>query len=254
MTHLLPSTDDNGAVVPMPFNFTYWGVPVAAGSRVNVSSNGFPSFDGTVNGSLQGLIPDPAWKAAAIGETWTPGDSVNMGIGQGFVQVTPLQIAEMMAAVANGGTLLRPQIVHHVAPPGGAPLTPFAPIPTGTLPVSAEQLAIIQDGLDGAINLPKGTAHGVFPTFEIPVLGKTGTAEDPAVGAPHAWFAGYTQAHRPDKPDIVMVVMIENVGEGSQFAAPLFKRMAEIYFLGRAYSLLPWEQEFSGTPTATPAP
>ena len=78
--------------------------------------------------------------------------------------------------------------------------------------------------------------------------------EDPAVGAPHAWFAGYTQAHRPDKPDIVMVVMIENVGEGSQFAAPLFKRMAEIYFLGRAYSLLPWEAEFSGTPTETPAP
>ncbi|MCC7358257.1 MAG: hypothetical protein IT317_02200 [Anaerolineales bacterium] len=202
----------------------------------------------------EGLIPDPAWKAAAIGEDWTPGDSVNMGIGQGYVQVTPLQIAQMMGAVANGGTLFRPQIVHHVAPPGGAPLTPFAPIAGGALPVSAEQLAVIQAGLDGAINLPKGTAHQVFPTFEIPVLGKTGTAEDPAVGQPHAWFAGYTQAHRPDKPDIVMVVMIENVGEGSQFAAPLFKRMAEIYFLGRAYSLLPWEQEFSATPTATPAP
>ena len=202
----------------------------------------------------EGLIPDPAWKTAAIGEDWTPGDSVNMGIGQGYVQVTPLQIAEMMGAIANGGTLLRPQIVHHIAPPGGEPLAPFAPIPNGALPVSAEQLAIIQEGLDGAINLPKGTAHTVFPTFEIPVLGKTGTAEDPAVGAPHAWFAGYTQAHRPDKPDIVMVVMIENVGEGSQFAAPLFKRMAEIYFLGRAYSLLPWEAEFSGTPTETPAP
>ncbi len=201
-----------------------------------------------------GLMPDPAWKLATYGEQWTPGDSVNMGIGQGYVQVTPLQIAQMLGAVANGGTLLRPQIVHHIAPPGGQPLTPFAPIVAGALPVTAEQLAIIQEGLDGVINLPKGTAHGVFPTFEIPVLGKTGTAEDPAVGNPHAWFAGYTQAFRPDKPDIVMVVMVENVGEGSEYAAPLFKRMAEIYFLGRAYSLLPWEVEFTGDPTPTPGP
>jgi penicillin-binding protein 2 len=201
-----------------------------------------------------GLMPDPAWKLATYGEAWTPGDSVNMGIGQGYVQVTPLQIAQMLAAIRNGGTILRPQIVHHVAPPGGQPAVPFAPQPAGSLPVTPEQLAVIEDGLDGAINLPKGTAHFVFPTFEIPVRGKTGTAEDPAVGEPHAWFAGYTLANRPDKPDVVIVVMVENVGEGSQFAAPLFKRMAEIYFLGRAYSLLPWEQEFSAAPTPTPDP
>jgi hypothetical protein len=70
-THLLPSTDDNGAVVPMPFNFTYWGAPVAAGSRVNVSSNGFLSFDGAVNGNLQGLVPDPAAPNGVIAAWWT---------------------------------------------------------------------------------------------------------------------------------------------------------------------------------------
>jgi penicillin-binding protein 2 len=202
----------------------------------------------------EGLIPDPAWKLATYGEQWTPGDSVNMGIGQGFVLATPLQIAQMMVAVANGGDLLRPQLVHHIAPPGGEPSVPFEPIVAGRLPVTAEQLAIIREGLDGVVNLPDGTAHHLFPTFEVPVAGKTGTAEDPGSGAPHAWFAGYTQAQRPDKPDIVVVVMIENVGEGSEFAAPIFKRMVEIYFLGRAYSLLPWESEFGETPTATPEP
>ena len=200
----------------------------------------------------QGLIPDQAWKKATYGEDWTPGDSVNMGIGQGFVLVTPLQIAQMMAAVRNGGTLFRPQLVHHIAPPGGAPTYQLKPIVNGQLPVSADQLALIQQGLQGAVNLPHGTAHFQFPNFVVPVAGKTGTAEDPANGAPHAWFAGYTEANRTDKPDIVIAVLVENIGEGSEFAAPIFKRVAEIYFLGRPYTLYPWESEFGQTATATP--
>ncbi len=202
----------------------------------------------------EGLMPDPAWKLANVGEEWTPGDSVNMGIGQGYVLATPLQIAQMMGAVRNGGTLLRPQVVHHIAPPGGEPTMTFEPIVNGRLPVTDEQLAILREGLDGVVNWPDGTARHVFPTFEIPVAGKTGTAEDPGSGAPHAWFAGYTEANRSDKPDIVVVVMIENIGEGSDFAAPIFKRMVEIYFLDRAYSLLPWESEFGQAPAGTPEP
>src|SRR5579859_2796642 len=200
----------------------------------------------------QGLMPDPAWKQATHGEAWTPGDSVNMGIGQGFVLVTPLQIADMLAAVRNGGTLYRPQLVARVAPPGGEASVKFQPIVNGHLPVSTEQLGLIQQGLEGAVNLPSGTAHAVFPNFVVPLAGKTGTAEDPAGGAPHAWFGGYTMANRPDKPDIVIVVMVENIGEGSLYAAPIFKRIAEDYFLGRPYTLYPWESEF-GT-TATPGP
>jgi penicillin-binding protein 2 len=201
----------------------------------------------------RGLMPDPDWKQATYGEAWTPGDSVNMGIGQGYVLVTPLQIADMLAAVRNGGTLYRPQLVAKVAPPGGAPALKFQPIVNGHLPVTAEQLGLIQEGLQGAINLPSGTAHGVFPNFVVPLAGKTGTAEDPAGGAPHAWFAGYTMANKPDKPDIVIVVMVENSGEGSQIAAPIFKRIAEDYFLGRPYTLYPWESSFGTTATPTPA-
>ena len=202
-----------------------------------------------------GLIPDPEWKLTTHGETWLPGDSVNMGIGQGFVQVTPLQIAEMIAAVRNGGTLYRPQLVHHVAPPIGAPTYQFAPIVNGKLPVTAEQLALIQEGLLGATTLPGGTARHRFLNIEIPVAGKTGTAEDPGSGGPpHAWFAGYTEANRTDKPDIAAVVMVENIGEGSEFAAPIFRRLVEVYFLGRPYTLYPWESEFNVPATPTPVP
>jgi penicillin-binding protein 2 len=202
----------------------------------------------------RGLMPDPAWKQATYGETWTPGDSVNMGVGQGFVLVTPIQIAQMLSAIRNGGTLYRPQLVARVAPPDGQSSYKFQPIVNGHLPVTAEQLDLIRQGLDGAVNLPSGTAHFVFPNFVVPVAGKTGTAEDPAGGGPHAWFAGYTEANRTDKPDIAIVVMVENIGEGSLFAAPIFKRIAEDYFLGRPYTLYPWESEFGNTATPTPTP
>ncbi len=202
----------------------------------------------------RGLMPDPAWKQTTYGEAWTPGDSVNMGIGQGFVLVTPLQIAQMMAAVRNGGTLYRPQLVARIAPPGGTPTFKFQPVVNGHLPVTADQLQSIQAGLDGVVSEPHGTAHFVFPNFVVPVAGKTGTAEDPAGGAPHAWFVGYTEANRTDKPDIVIVVMVENIGEGSTYAAPIFKRIAEDYFLGRPYTLYPWESEFGTTATPGPTP
>jgi penicillin-binding protein 2 len=203
----------------------------------------------------QGLIPDPEWKLKTYGEKWTPGDSVNMGIGQGYVLVTPLQIAQMMAAVRNGGTLYRPQLVHHIAPPGGAPTYQFEPIVNGKLPTTPEQLALIQEGLRDVTSIPGGTARYRFLNLEIPVAGKTGTAEDPGSGGPpHAWFAGYTEANRPDKPDIVIVVNVENKGEGSEFAAPIFRRIVETYFLGRPLTLYDWESEFGTPATPTPAP
>lgn len=198
-----------------------------------------------------GLIPDPAWKLETYNDAWRPGDSVNMGIGQGFVLVTPLQIGQMMAAIRNGGTLYQPQLVDRVAPPGGDPTYKLTPVPHGQLPLSADQLEVIRDGLKAVTTESYGTARFRFLGLEIPVSGKTGTAEDPGGGASHAWFAGYTEANQPNKPDIAMVVMIENVGEGSEYAAPIFRRMVEVYFYGKPSSyLMPWET----APASTPAP
>jgi penicillin-binding protein 2 len=171
------------------------------------------------------------------------------------VLATPLQIAQMMAAIRNGGTLYRPQLVHHIAPPGGAPTYEFKPIVNGKLPVTPEQLSLLQEGLRDVTSIPGGTARHRFLNLEIPVAGKTGTAEDPGSGGPpHAWFVGYTEANRPDKPDIVIVVVVENKGEGSEFAAPIFRRIVEIYFFGQPLTLYDWEAEFSVPATPTPTP
>ncbi|MGQ0601530.1 MAG: penicillin-binding transpeptidase domain-containing protein [Anaerolineales bacterium] len=199
-----------------------------------------------------GLMPDTLWKQQTYNEEWRPGDSVNMGIGQGFVLVTPLQVAQEIAAIRNDGTLYRPQLVLKAAPPGGEPTFTLTPQINGKLPVSAEQLAVIQEGMLAVTSDRSGTARSVFLGLGVPVAGKTGTAEDPNGGLPHAWFAGYTEANRADKPDIAMVVMLENIGEGSEYAAPIFRRMAEIYFNGKATTLLPWESGFGSLATPTP--
>jgi penicillin-binding protein 2 len=208
-----------------------------------------------------GLIPDPAWKKETLGEDWLAGDAVNSAIGQGRVLVTPLQVADFVAAVGNGGTLYRPQLIHSIQPPIGDPLYTFTPETRGQLPLSAENLATVQQAMQGVVSDENGTARFRFLGMEVKVAGKTGTAEDPR-GAPHAWFAGYTYDNRPDKPDIAMVVIAENQGEGSQVAAPIFRRVLEIYFFGKPLTKYPWESEIglTATPTAgsgdaaTPAP
>ena len=187
-----------------------------------------------------GLVPDPDWKIAALGESWFPGDSVNLAIGQGYLLVTPLQVATMVAAVGNGGTLYRPQLVLKVSASSEEPEQVFEPQELGQLPVRPETLSAIQEGLLGAVASPGGTAYHAFKGMEVAVAGKTGTAENPD-GDPHAWFAGYAPA---DDPQIAVVVVIENGGEGSQVAAPLFRQVVEAFF-----ALRQGEEVLEGIPT-----
>jgi penicillin-binding protein 2 len=172
-----------------------------------------------------GLVPTPEWKEATLGESWFPGDSVNLAIGQGNLLVTPLQVANMLAAVANGGTLYRPRLVLGVGDASGAPPSETKPEVIRTLPVKAEHLKSIQDSLLAGCMSPAGTAYAALGSMTIPVAGKTGTAENPG-GKPHAWFAGYAPA---DKPELVVAVLIENGGEGSLVAAPIFRQVVESY-------------------------
>ncbi len=193
-----------------------------------------------------GLIPDPEWKLATIGEGWATGDAVNMAIGQGYVQVTPLQMANIAAAIANGGTLYRPTLVDRIGESPTSPEEMPEPHVNGVLPLSAEQLAVVRESLWNVTHAGNGTATHRFVDMPVPVAGKTGTAEAPP-GLPHAWFVGYAPAEpytTPDgrlveTPELAIAVVLEHAGEGSDVAAPLFRRVVELYY-GIEPTPFPW--------------
>ena len=194
-----------------------------------------------------GLIPDPEWKLAEVGEGWATGDAVNMAIGQGYVQVTPLQMANVVAAIANGGTLYRPTLVDRIGAGGTAPEEKPPSEVIGTLPLTAEQLDVLRGALWDVTHAGSGTASHRFQNFAVPVAGKTGTAEAPP-GLPHAWFVGYAPAEpftapdgrAVDAPELAIAIVLEHTGEGSEAAAPLFRRVVEAYY-GIEATAFPWQ-------------
>ncbi len=191
---------------------------------------------------LPGNVPDPS----------NIEDALELAIGQSMLQVTPLQVAAFVAAVGNGGTLYTPQVIEQIGPESGPPSFVFAPQVRGTLPVSPENLAVIQEAMRGVItsNKPRGTAYLVFNGMNTPIYGKTGTAQTGV--APHAWFVAYTDAQNANLPDIAIAVIVENGGEGSEWAAPIARRIIELYFRGSPGKLYPWESGY-GIPK-TPEP
>jgi penicillin-binding protein 2 len=192
-------------------------------------------------------------EAGNIDDPTDPIQMVNQAIGQGTVQVTPLQVARFVAAIGNGGTLYRPQVVEKIEPvDGSAAETVFKPEAQGTLPIQPFRLKVIQDAMRSVVADPRGTANFRLRGLSIPVAGKTGTAESGS-GKPHAWFAGFTEASEAtNMPDIAIAVILENQGEGSDWAAPVFKRIVESYYYGSPRSLYWFESSFGVTETPTP--
>jgi penicillin-binding protein 2 len=143
-----------------------------------------------------------------------------------------------------------------VQPAVGDPSHTFAPDPQGTLPISPETLASVQQAMTQVVRSTNGTAYRRFLGLGINIAGKTGTATTVPGAEPHAWFAGYTFEGREDRPDIAIAIVVENQGEGSDWAAPMFRRVVEAYFFGAPRSLYPWEAQIGlpKTPTPTPEP
>jgi penicillin-binding protein 2 len=181
--------------------------------------------------------------------------NTQLAIGQGEMTVTPLQVAAFIAAIGNGGTLYRPTVIDQVAPEEGTPSYTFEPEAVGTLPVSDANLAIIQEAMRSVITNARGTAHIQLATMRFRAYGKTGTAQNP-FGNSHAWFAGYTSVGNSDRPDIAVVVILENAGEGSEMAAPVFRRAVSLYFsnyVDYGY-VMPWEAYPYVVASPTPVP
>lgn len=206
-----------------------------------------------------GLIPGPQW-ATENSTIWTEGDAVNAGIGQGKVLVTPLQMVMAYAALGNRGTLYQPQLVYAVRDVDGKPVYEMTPNPVRQITLKDSTWDVLWNGMWEVTHNYDGTAGWIVRRMgvKVPVYGKTGTAEDPP-GLPHAWFAGFTQANDPNKPDIAIAVIVENKGEGSDWAAPIFVRIVEVYFSGQRKYYLPWEADYGLPydllpPTNTPDP
>ena len=220
-----------------PWGLKFWQDRQARGDlfQEHIRQWGFGEVTGIgVPGEQEGRVPDAQWKQevnAANPEafpetTWLPGDNINLSIGQGDLLVTPLQLASAYSALANGGTIFRPQLALRVQSPDGDVVEEFPGERKGRVPLKPGVRAAILQGLQGVVTSGTGTATAAFSGFPLsthPVAGKTGTAEV-AGRQPHSWFAAFAPA---DDPQFVVVSVIEEGGHGSQVAAPIVRRVLE---------------------------
>jgi len=180
-----------------------------------------------IPGESRGNPPSAEWKQRIHKEPWYPGDTISVSIGQGLLAVTPVQMATMISAVANGGTLVRPHLARDATTE-----------PT-KLPVSAGTLALIRDALADVVEEGTATRAQLGP---IHVAGKTGTAQvfkksvgvdadkQPKDERDHAWFIGYAPA---ENPEVAFAIVIEHGGHGGTTAAPVARQVLEVYFADR---------------------
>jgi penicillin-binding protein 2 len=205
-----------------PFLLPTYAREMGFGSRTGIEN--LPEADG--------LIVDPDWWRQNLGMEWNFSESVNMAIGQGYLQVTPLQVVRMVATIANGGDLLEPHLVQQVGLIGENPSYTAERELVRHVDVRPEVLDVVRRGMCDVTTASMGTAEFVFrdsPLQTIGICGKTGTAQTGLATNSHAWFAAY--GPRED-PEIAVVVMVENGGEGSGTAAPIARRVLEAYFFG----------------------
>lgn len=174
-------------------------------------------------GEKGGLVPTPDWKRRTLGDRWYSGDTVNLSIGQSFILVTPLQMAGLMGAVANGGRLYRPHLVKEIRTSSGKPVTSFGPELRREIHLSKYSLRLLRQGLEGVVR--EGTGQASYLSG-LKVAGKTGTAENPH-GKNHAWFASYAPA---ENPRVAIVVLVEHGGMGGGVAAPMARPILEEIF------------------------
>jgi penicillin-binding protein 2 len=177
---------------------------------------------------LSGLVPSSEWKLRTQKLPWYAGETISVAIGQGQVTATPLQLARMIAAVANGGRLVTPHLVRAV---GGREVEPPPARPIGIKP---ETVALVRDGLCAVVN-ERGTGWRA-QLSEIEVCGKTGSAQVVASrirqptahdALPHAWFVAFAPK---DKPRIALAVLVEHGGSGAEAAAPVAREILARFF------------------------
>lgn len=235
LTNADPATHANGGALE------HWARLYGVGHRTGVD----------LGGETSGNLPTPRWRARvdelelrcerkrhlpacgiADGRPWSIGDNINLAVGQGDVQVTPLQLAVAYAAIANGGTIVRPHLGLDVLAPDGTVLHKFQPPPARHINLNPTYLAAIRAGLRAAASQPGGTSADVFGSFPEQVYGKTGTAQRPPGQADQSWYACFVPDWATRTP-ILVTVTVEQGGWGAQAAAPTARQILSEWFFGR---------------------
>ena len=208
---------------------------------------GFGSRTGIdINGESAGILPSQEWKMTALQrpeqQKWYAGETISVGIGQGYNAYTPLQLAQAIATIANDGVMYRPHIVDYIEDIVTHKRTVVEPQPLRTLDIKPEHLKVVKDALVGVNK--EGTGARAFAGAEYVSAGKTGTAQVIALKQgekyvesrvaerhrDHALFIAYAPA---DAPKIALAVLVENAGFGARAAAPIARQVFDYYLLGK---------------------
>jgi penicillin-binding protein 2 len=186
-----------------------------------------------------GLIPTEAWKLKRFGQKWFRGETLSVGIGQGYVLTTPMQLASMIATVANGGVLYQPRLVKRICDSNGKVLKEFSSQVIKKTGIQPATYHLVREGLFAVVNEPQGTGS-MAHLAEVAVAGKTGSSqvvklrqgkgEVPYQFRDHALFVAFAPY---EKPEIAVAVLVEHGVHGGSAAAPIAGRMLRTYFEGK---------------------
>ena len=209
-----------------------------------LSQFGFGDKSGIdIDGELPGLLPSEEWKEARFHQKWFAGDTVSAGIGQGYVLVTPMQLAFAVSIIANDGVAYRPHLLRQLQP-SGKPAQPVPPVqPAFDMHLDPDDLDLVKRAMV-AVTKPGGTAAWAGSGAPYDIAGKTGTAQVIAVkqneryiesqvderNRDHAWFIAFAPA---DKTRIALAVLVENGGHGGVTAAPIARKVFDYYLLNK---------------------
>jgi penicillin-binding protein 2 len=199
-----------------------------------------------LQGELPGVLPSPQWKQKRFRrpeqQKWYPGETISIGIGQGYNNYTPIQMAQAMAALANGGTVFRPHLVAYVDNPRTGERRHFEPEVVRKVPATAENIEFVKRAMAGVNK--EGTGARVFAGAQYTSGGKTGTAQVIAIKQnekydekkvaerhrDHSWFVAFAPV---ESPKIALAIIVENGGFGARAAAPIARIMLDYYLLGK---------------------
>ncbi|MCJ1884617.1 penicillin-binding protein 2 [Pseudomonas sp. LA21] len=210
-------------------------------------------------GEAEGLMPSRQWKRALRRQAWFPGETLILGIGQGYMQATPLQLAQMTSLIANKGKWIRPHLAKTID--GQPPVDP-EPMPNILLK-DPNNWSLVDNGMQQVVHGARGTAHKVGATAVYRIAGKSGTAQVVAIKQgekydrskllerhrDHALFVGFAPA---DNPQIAVAVMVENGESGSGVAAPVLKQVMDAWLLDENGKLKPEYQPQATAEAAKP--